>query len=418
MAEPPSGWNSPNDPDPEPAAPSPFSSPHPASGWNAPAAGQAGQAGQQPPAWGMPPAGPPPAPVQQPWGAPPVSPQPWGAPPSWGGPPPQGAWAGPGNFTAGAARTPGIIPFRPLAIGEILDGAIRAIRSNPRTMVGFSAIVIAVLALIATAPQALLLSTLQNSPLTDPSGTQRIESSDVAALIGAGGLSLLVNVLEYVLATTTVSALLIVAVDGAVRGQTLHPGQLWKRVRPRIFAVIGLAIVVPLVMPFVVLLALLPGLIVIFIPGGSALTVIGVLLLVVGGLIGIAGCLALYLSFWAVAAPALLLEQIGVFASLARSFRLVRGSFWRVLGIGLLTALITSIIRQLFVLPFGLIGALLSSTQDSDSFAGSLIQLLVSDVGTILAGAVLYPFAAGVSALLYLDLRMRREGLDVDLMRQ
>jgi hypothetical protein len=286
-------------------------------------------------------------------------------------------------------------------------------------MVGFSAIVIAVLALFATAPQALLLSTLQNSPLTDPNGAQRVETSDVAALIGAGGLSLLVNVLEYVLATTVVSALLIVAVDGAVRGQSLRPGQLWQRVRPRIFAVIGLAVLVPLVMPFLIFLAVLPGIIVLFIPGGTAVTVIGVLLIVVGAVIGVLTCLALYLSFWAVAAPALLLEQIGVFAALARSTRLVRGSFWRVLGIGLLTAVITSIIRQLFVLPFSLIGALLSSTtSDSDGFVSSLIQLLVSDIGTILAGAVLYPFAAGVSALLYLDLRMRREGLDVDLMRQ
>jgi hypothetical protein len=119
-----------------------------------------------------------------------------------------------------------------------------------------------------------------------------------------------------------------------------------------------------------------------------------------------------------VAAPALLLEQLGVFAALGRSYRLVRGSFWRVLGIGLLTALITSIIRQLFVLPFSLIGALLASTQDANGFVGSLVELLISDVGTILAGAVLYPFAAGVSALLYLDLRIRREGLDVELMRQ
>jgi hypothetical protein len=35
----------------------------------------------------------------------------------------------------------------------------------------------------------------------------------------------------------------------------------------------------------------------------------------------------------------------------------------------------------------------------------------------VLAGAVVFPFTAGVAALLYLDLRMRREGLDVDLMR-
>jgi uncharacterized membrane protein len=146
--------------------------------------------------------------------------------------------------------------------------------------------------------------------------------------------------------------------------------------------------------------------------------VIGVILLVLGGLAGAALDVALYLGFWAVAAPALLLENLGVFAALTRSYRLVRGNFWRVLGIGLLTALITGIMRQVFTVPFALIGALLGLTQNDGGFGAALIQILVGDIGTILAGAVLYPFTAGVSALLYLDLRMRREGLDVDLIRQ
>jgi hypothetical protein len=111
------------------------------------------------------------------------------------------------------------------------------------------------------------------------------------------------------------------------------------------------------------------------------------------------------------------LENLGVFASLRRSFRLVRRSFWRVFGIGLLTAVIASIVRQVFLAPFSEIGRLVAQAQGLAGFSGALIQLLVADIGTILAGAVLYPFSSGVVALLYLDLRMRREGLDVDLMR-
>jgi hypothetical protein len=306
------------------------------------------------------------------------------------------------------------VPLRPLAIGEIFDGAIRAIRSNPRTMVGFSAIVIALLTLLATLPQAFALASLMNSPLLDPEGSANVEVSDVAELLRAGGLSVVVNVLQFILATTIVSGLLIVAVDNAVRGQSLNPGQLWSRCRPRLFGVLGLACLVILALPLIMLVTMLPGLIVVFLPSG---TVAGVILLLIGALAGFVGFMALYFGFWAVAAPALLLENLGVFAALRRSFRLVRGSFWRVVGIGLLTALITYFIRQVFVIPFSLIGGLVSATQDSDGFGASLIQLLIGDIGTVLAGAVLYPFTAGVTALLYLDLRMRREGLDVDLMR-
>jgi hypothetical protein len=306
------------------------------------------------------------------------------------------------------------VPLRPLAIGEIFDGAIRAIRSNPRTMVGFSAIVIALLTLLATFPQAFALASLVNSPLLDPEGSANVEVADVAELLRAGGLSVAVNALQFVLATTIVSGLLIVAVDNAVRGQSLKPGQLWSRCRPRLLSVLGLACLVVLTLPLIMLVTMLPGLIVVFLPSG---TVAGVILLLIGALAGFVGFLALYFGFWAVAAPALLLENLGVFAALRRSYRLVRGSFWRVFGIGLLTAVITYFIRQVFVFPFSVIGAIVSATQDSDGFTASLVQLLIADIGTVLAGAVLFPFTAGVTALLYLDLRMRREGLDVDLMR-
>lgn len=281
-------------------------------------------------------------------------------------------------------------------------------------MVGFSAIVIALLTLLATIPQAYALVSLLNNPLTDPEQSQNAELADVAELIGPFGVTLLVGILQFVLATTIVSGLLIVAVDAAVRGRALNPAQLWARCRSRMVAVLGLACVVMVAMPLILLVALLPGLIV-----GFALSspVAGVILGILGALVAMGFSVALYFGFWAVAAPALLLENLGVFAALRRSYRLVRGSFWRVFGIGLLTAVIAYIIRQVFSIPFAVLGQIATGFDASGSFSATLIQLLVADVGTVLAGAVLFPFTAGVAALLYLDLRMRREGLDVDLMR-
>ena len=391
MAEPPSGWTTPDDPPddqtPEPTRPAP----------NPPAAPPANAA-----AWG-----PPPAPGEQPG---------WGAPPSFSGQPGWGAPAG--NWSTGgwSNRGPGIVPLHPLTVTEIYEGAIRAIRGNPRTMVGFSAVVIAVLTLLATGPQALALHTFLNSPLTDPQRAQDIHASDVAGLVGAGGLTVVVGILEYLLATTMVSAVLIVAVDSAVRGQVQQPGQLWTRVRPRLFAVVGLALLLILLSIVAAVVGLTPGLALIFLPGGTEVRVIAVILLVFGVLFGVIASIGLYLGFWAVAAPALLLENRGVFAALARSYRLVRGSFWRVLGIGILTAVVASFLREAFSVPFSVIGSLVTSGQDPHAFTPGLIRLLITDIGVVAAGAVVYPFTAGVSALLYLDLRMRREGLDVDVM--
>jgi hypothetical protein len=204
-------------------------------------------------------------------------------------------------------------------------------------------------------------------------------------------------------------------VDSAVRGQVLTPGQLWKRSRPRLFAVLGLALTVTLACPLVIVLGVLPGVLLLLVPSA---TVAAVILMFVGFLVGVLTAIALYAGFWAVAAPALLLENLGVFAALRRSYRLVRGNFWRVIGIGLLTAVITYIIRQVFSIPFAVIGvAVTSFNQNGEELSGLVTQVLIADIGTVLAGTVLFPFTAGVTALLYLDLRMRREGLDVDLMR-
>lgn len=312
-------------------------------------------------------------------------------------------------------RGAGIIPLRPLSIGEIYDGAIRAIRANPRTMVGFSAVVGAVIALIGTVPQAVALNTIANSPLSTGETIDRIETSDVAELIGAGGLSVLIGVVQSVLATTIITGLLIVAVGAAVRGESLTPGALWQRARHRMGAVLGLALLLLVVAPVMVFLSMLPGgLLLYLLPDTVG---VGIAVLIIGTLLGVIAYAAFYLGFWSVAAPALLLENLGVIAALRRSYRLVRGTFWRVFGISLLTAVIAYVVQQIFAVPFSVIGVLLAEVADFTGLSGALVQLLISDVGTILAGAVAYPFTAGTVALLYLDLRMRREGMDVEVLR-
>jgi hypothetical protein len=49
------------------------------------------------------------------------------------------------------------------------------------------------------------------------------------------------------------------------------------------------------------------------------------------------------------------------------------------------------------------------------STGGNAAGILISAVGGVVAGAVARPISAGVAVLLYVDLRMRREGLDLVL---
>ena len=46
-----------------------------------------------------------------------------------------------------------------------------------------------------------------------------------------------------------------------------------------------------------------------------------------------------------------------------------------------------------------------------------LVPLIITGVGTILGAAITWPFTAVATALIYVDRRIRREGLDIELAR-
>ncbi len=352
------------------------------------------------------------------WGQPPAQPEPsWGQPPAQegGGPPPVPLGGGPpGVQSPRIGRGSGLVPLRPLTIGEIYDGAIRAIRGNPRTMAGFAAVVVAVFSLLTLLPQAAALTQLAASGVFDDDFAQTATLSDLKQVLGSTGLTLALAVFEYVVGTALVSSLLVIAVDAAVRGRAISPRELLARGRRRIPAVLGLSLVIIVIAPLVTVLCLLPGVLLAIASPGLGLAA-G--LLVLGLVVAVVLTAMLILSRWAVAAPVLLLEDTTIRTALRRSARLVKGSAWRVFGISLLTAIIVAIIRQIFQVPFGFIADLAGPQAGTGSFSQTVVQLLILNAGSIVAGAICLPFSGGVSALLYLDLRIRREGLDVELLR-
>ena len=80
--------------------------------------------------------------------------------------------------------------------------------------------------------------------------------------------------------------------------------------------------------------------------------------------------------------------------------------FWRVFGITLLAGIIVAVAGGILQLPFTVVGAV------SGSGIGGTVILVI---GTIAAGTVTRPITAGVTVLLYVDMRMRKEGLDLAL---
>jgi hypothetical protein len=120
---------------------------------------------------------------------------------------------------------------------------------------------------------------------------------------------------------------------------------------------------------------------------------------------------------FSLAVPVVVLERQGPARALARSWQLVRRSFWRVLGILLLAGIVVAVAGFVLQLPFTLLEAVAGGSGGIFGLTASrsVAAVIIAGVGSIVAGAVTRPISAGVTVLLYLDLRMRKEGLDLAL---
>ncbi len=351
-------------------------------GWGTPAG--SGQQGWNQPGWGQ---------GQPGWGQ-----------PSWGGQ--QQPWTPPVQAPAG------IIPLRPLGVVELLDAAFQAVRSNPRSMIGVSAAVVAAVTLLSLVPQAFVLHGLGGTALASPGAGGQLSTREQLDVLSSALQAQLFPVVLTFFAVTVLDALLIVPVSAAVLGRRTPPGEMWQRAKGRLLPAVGLALLTGAALIGVVVAVLTPGIVVV----AAGQTGAGVLLLLAG--IVAAVVLPVLLAVrWSLAAPALVLEKATVTTALRRSWRLTGRSFWRVLGILLLTGIIVSIGQAAISFPLSLLSSLPAAGQEHpyENLGTVFAQLLITGVGSIVAGAVFYPFSAAVSALLYIDLRMRREGLDVRL---
>ncbi len=301
-----------------------------------------------------------------------------------------------------AAPKPGVIPLRPLGVGEVLDGAFASIRRNPKAVLGLAAVVMTMSAVIS----AVITKTLLNlGSVNLPSQGQNLTPAQATHLIGrfvaVAAPAFGVTVLLTYIVQAILAGLLAPIIARGVGGQQISAADAWRATRPRLPSLL-------LATLLVLLAGLGPLLITGLIAGIAALAgapapVYAVIVLL--------GLVALVLTIWfstmlSLVTPIVVLENASPGRALARSWRLVHRSFWRVFGITLLAGLIVSIAGGILQLPFTLLGAAAGS-----GVGGTVILV----IGAIAAGTVTRPITAGVTVLLYVDMRMRKEGLDLAL---
>ena len=328
--------------------------------------------------------------------------QPVGLPPGQG-PAPMGPRYG---QHPGMEFRPGVIPLRPLTLGDLYGAVIKAIRGNVAATMGLAFVT----TLLFLVPTTALGAWVASQESLDIESTQDLFpiagtlGSVVPSLGTSGSAVLLTGFVAFV-------------ISQAVMGRRVTAGQTWEGTRGRLLPLVGATIVTGLAV-LLALAAVLVFPVLAVVAAAQAADDSGlvgaILLAVAAALVAIA--LVLFLSTrLAFVGVAVVLEKAGVGQAIARSWRLTSGSqFWRVLGIRILTSIIVGIAAQILAFPLGIIGGVgIVATGDPENLY--VWQAIIAGISGLITGALTTPFTAGVDALLYVDQRIRREGFDVQL---
>ncbi len=142
---------------------------------------------------------------------------------------------------------------------------------------------------------------------------------------------------------------------------------------------------------------------------------VAVLIAVVLGLAAFVAILWLLTRFYLVDVPLAIEDNVDATSTIGRSWELTQGYVWRILLIGFVAFLIVipiQILVQILIVIIQLIFTPLM--QQGSSLAAVLMFLLVLAL-TVASGAVVIPFWQTIKAVIYYDLRSRREGLGLKL---
>jgi len=304
--------------------------------------------------------------------------------------------------------------LRPMNIGDMLDRAISIYRRNVVTMLGIAAVVTVPLSAIQLVGILLAVPLDLLSPGASPSRTTAaLAATGYLTMFAVIGIAMVLGFIGYAFQ----SAAMVHAVSEAWLGRTTTIREAYRAVFGRAASLLGSVLIIGmlnmLVLGFYFGCALIP--LVIAGAGVSANSSaasalgIGIGLLMCIGIAPVLIALAFINIRFLFAPQTIVLEKAGALAGMRRSWNLGRGSFLRTLFIVFLLYVFVSIITALPTYAISFSALLLPSV--------ALQTVLNTAVGTVM-GVLTMPLYFAVLTLLYYDLRIRKEGLDLELRAQ
>jgi len=255
-----------------------------------------------------------------------------------------------------------------MTMSDLLDGGFTILKQAPATIIGLTA-------LFALPIQVLgaFLNRGVEGVDWNRSFSEGSTSFELGPSVGSGGAQLVIQI-GSMFALVVVASAIARLVSAWYVGHDLTFGELLRGTAPIAWALLASCVLVHLL-------------------EGISILGLGVLPLAV-------------MTWFLVTAPVIGAERVGPIQAMRRSARLVNRRFWNVLG----AALLGYLVEQLFAFAIGLAPELISLFVGTEGI-GWVIPAVVG----VITQLITLPFVASVTVLIYLDLRIRTEGLDLEL---
>ncbi|WP_186307696.1 hypothetical protein [Microbacterium sp. 1.5R] len=312
----------------------------------------------------------------------------------------------------------GIIPLHPLSFGMLLGRSFSALRHNPKVLFGFGVVIQLIVVVLSASVMAFVFATtfarLESLSPSSPDFE--------AVLAGTVGMNILAGIavgLASIAFTALMQGVVAAEIGNAAVGVKATLGTLWKKMLPAFwrlaaFASLSVAFVFGIiVIAFLIIAAFIAGGL------GGSMEAIGGLVVLLIVLVLATIPLVVWLTTKLLLVPSILVLERATFRdALVRSWRLTRGRFWVAWGVTFLIGAIMGLAMQVVNIPVALVSSMLGTviaptgSTDPSAVMGFVFALLAPQILLLVLQAVTLVVQSTAGTLVYLDCRMRYEGLD------
>lgn len=320
------------------------------------------------------------------------------------------------------APKPGLIPLHPMTFSTLLGKSFAALRHNPKVLFGFAVVVqLGVLLISAGILAVVMINAFVRLETVRP-GSSAFES----IFAGSMGIAIVAGFavsLGSIAFTALVQGVVAADVGEAAIGVKPTLRQLWRRVKPVFWRLLGFALLSMLAITIVMLVFGLVAAGGVLAMGGFTAESVGIAFLVMFLGVILMLPLIIWLNTKLLLVPStLVLEHATLRQALVRSWRLTRGRFWFTFGIAALITIIMGFATQIVTVPTSMLGSLFGAIvaptgpTDASSTIAFVLAMLLPQVLSLVVQAITTVVQTTGAALVYIDSRMRYEGLDQTLL--